>query len=130
MGAWAHGSFANDDALDWVATLSRSGSSAISQALSAVPEADDDYLEAPTASAAIAAAEVVAAQAGSPADKFPAEVSAWVASQPRPAPELIALARRAVQRVLRLSELRDLWAESEDSDAWQAEVSGLLARLS
>jgi Domain of unknown function (DUF4259) len=129
MGAWAHGSFANDDALDWVAMLSRSGSDAISQALSAVPQADDDYLEAPAASAAIAAAEVVAAQAGSPAAKLPDEVSAWVASQPRPTPELIALARRAVRRVLRLSELCDLWAESKKSEAWQGEVSGLLARL-
>jgi hypothetical protein len=129
MGAWAHGSFSNDDALDWVAALSRSGSSAIIQALSAVPESDDDYLQAPTASAAVAAAEVVAAQVGSPAAKLPAEVSAWVASQPRPSPELIALARRAAERVLRRSELRDLWADSKNSDTWQAELSGLLARL-
>ncbi|MBO0697582.1 MAG: DUF4259 domain-containing protein, partial [Zavarzinella sp.] len=69
------------------------------------------------------------AQAGSPAAKLPAEVSAWLGSQPRPAPELVALARRAVERVLRRSELRDLWADSEDSEAWQAELSGLLARL-
>src|SRR5262249_14352864 len=121
MGAWAHGSFANDDALDWVAALSRTGSGAVVQALSAVPESDDEYLEAPPASAAVAAAEVVAAQAGSPAAKLPDEVTAWVASQPRPTPELLALARRAVERVLRSSELRDLRAHSEDSEAWQAE---------
>jgi hypothetical protein len=40
-----------------------------------------------------------------------------------------ALARRAVERVLRASELRDLWAESPKSAIWQAEVAELLARL-
>src|SRR5262245_15156924 len=129
MGAWGHGSFANDDALDWVASLLRNGSSAIVRALNAVPESDDDYLEAPSASVAVAAAEVVAAQAGSPSAKLPAEVSAWVASQSQPAPELVALAQRAVERVLRRSELRDLWADSKKSEAWQAEVAGLLTRL-
>ena len=130
MGAWSHGSFANDDALDWVAALSASGSGAIVQALARVPEHDDEYLEAPAACAAVAAAEVVAAQAGLPAAKLPAKVSAWVAGQPRPSPDLIELARRAVERVLRASELRDLWAESPKSAVWQAEVAGLLARLS
>ena len=129
MGAWSHSSFNNDDALDWVAALSRSGSGAITQALNAVPESDDKNLEAPVASAAVAAAEVVAAQAGSPAAKLPPEASAWVAKQPPPTPELVSLARRAVERVLRLSELRDLWADSENSQAWQTEVSDLLARL-
>jgi hypothetical protein len=130
MGAWSHGSFANDDALDWVAALSANGSDAIVQALARVPEDDDEYLEAPAACAAVAAAEVVAAQAGLPAAKLPAKVSAWVAGQPRPSPGLIELARRAVERVLRASELRDLWAESPKSAVWQAEVAGLLARLS
>jgi Domain of unknown function (DUF4259) len=130
MGAWSHGNFANDNALDWVAALRRDGSGAVIHALNAVPESDDQYLQASTASAALAAAEVVAAQAGSPAPKLPTKVSAWVSNQPPPAPELVAIARRAVERVLRRSELRDLWAESASSEAWQAEVAGLLTRLS
>lgn len=130
MGSWSHGSFANDDALDWVAALPTGGPDAIVRALAAVPEHDDEFLGARAACAAVAAAEVVAAQAGLPAAKLPAKVAAWVAGQSRPSPELIELARRAVERVLRASELRDLWAESPKSAVWQAEVAGLLARLS
>jgi hypothetical protein len=100
MGAWAYGNFANDDALDWVGTLTDRGSAAIIQALSAVSKSDE-YLDAPFASAAIAAAEVVAALAGSPAATLPPEVSTWVASQPKPTQALLGLARGAVERVLR-----------------------------
>jgi len=46
--------------------------------------APDEYLEAPTASCALAAAEVVAALAGRPRPALPEEVTAWVNRQSKP----------------------------------------------
>ena len=128
MGAWSHGSFANDDALDWVAALSTSGSDAIVQALATIPEHDDEYLEAPAACAAVAAAEVVAAQAGLPAAKLPAKVSAWVAGQPRPSPELIALAqsRLSSDSSERLAELLNMQQRRALSNSERTELDSLM----
>lgn len=129
MGAWGHGNFANDDASDWVAALNRRGPSALARAFAAVPENDEEYLQVSAACAALAAAEVVAALAGAPGANLPKKVTAWVAGKPHPTPELFEAARRAVKRVLRASELRELWAESPNAEAWRAEVEGVLARL-
>jgi hypothetical protein len=130
MGAWAHGSFDNDDAMDWVGELEGvEGAAPISEAFETVLAADD-YVEAPEASMGLAAAEVVAALLGKPAAALPAEVTAWVAGEKPPKAALVKKAQRVVERVLTDSELKDLWAESEDSAKWQQEVEGLLRRLS
>jgi hypothetical protein len=129
MGAWSHGSFDNDDALDWVGELQDAdGIEPISDAFEAVLGVDD-YLEAPEASMGLAAAEVVAALLGKPAAKLPNEVVAWVVGKKPPKPTLVKKAQRVVKRILKDSELKELWAESEDSDKWQQEVQSLLNRL-
>lgn len=130
MGAWAHGSFGNDDALDWVGELEGAeGVEPIAEAFEAVLAAGDDYLKAPEASAALAAAEVVAALLGRPAAELPDEVAAWVVGKKSPAAGLVKKAERAVRRILEASELKDLWADSGDSAKWQADVEGLLRRV-
>lgn len=79
-GAWESGSFDNDDAMDWVATCARSsGTSAIGKTLEMSLESA--YLEAPEASEAIAAAEVVAAARGKPSPKLPKALGAWLQGQ-------------------------------------------------
>ncbi|HXG08753.1 MAG TPA: DUF4259 domain-containing protein [Gemmataceae bacterium] len=129
MGAWGHGSFENDDALDWVGELEGAeDTEPISEAFDAVLEAED-YLEAPEASRGIAAAEVVAALIGQPAAKLPGEVTSWLVGKKPPKPALVQKAQRVVKRILKNSELKELWAESEDSAKWQQEVEGLLHRL-
>lgn len=76
MGAWAHESFENDDAMDWVGDLLKSdGTGSIAVALDQVLAVGDDYLEAPDASMGLAAAQVVAALMGKPAAKLPEEVT-------------------------------------------------------
>jgi hypothetical protein len=46
MGAWGHGSFANDSAMDWLGELREGDPSLVHVALTAVAEAADDaYLE-------------------------------------------------------------------------------------
>jgi Domain of unknown function (DUF4259) len=79
MGAWGVGSFDNDDAADWLNDQLRRSADLrpIQTALDAVAQLDPTgYLEAPEASAAVAAAEVVAALAGDPAANLPSDVTA------------------------------------------------------
>jgi hypothetical protein len=134
MGAWGHRAFENDDAADWGASLEhRDGRQRISAAFAAVLKADedDDYLDAPAASQAIAAAEVVAALAGKPSASLPSDVSEWIAANKLPNRGLIEVAKRVVSRVLDNSELKELWAEggADYAKSWQTELQDLLDRL-
>jgi hypothetical protein len=88
-----------------------------------------EYLEAPEGSAALAAAEVVAAARGHPAALLPDEVTAWLRSNRAEVSQLdTALALSAVDRVLaEKSELRELWMDG--GDAWMEGVQDLRRRL-
>ena len=132
MGAWGHSSFENDDALDWVGDLEEStDTSAIIEALNAVTDDAEDYIEAPECSMAIAAAEVVAALNGNGAPSRPEEVTEWLKEKPKPEASLIAKARQAIDIVLADSELKELWEENtEDFPKWTAALEELISRLS
>lgn len=131
MGAWAVDSFGNDDALDWVAELNDADDlSILDETLSVVAESEE-YLESPESSAAIAAAEVVAALRGKPPVEAPDEVTEYVARlKEKPQADLVQLALEAVERVKAKSELQELWAESDSGDAWLKVMEDLEARLS
>lgn len=134
MGAWSHESFGNDDAADWIAQLEeRKDLGLVESTLDAILAIGDDYLEAPEACEAIAAAEVVARLQGRPgnADADAEAVDEWVAGVKLQAPPaLAARARRALDRILtEPSELMELWDESDDAAAWRASVEDLKARL-
>jgi hypothetical protein len=134
MGAWSHESFGNDDACDWAAQLDEYDDLSLVEAtLDTVLEAGDDELEAPEASEAIAAAEVVAWLQGNPgtAEDLPEELGAWVERiRLLPSADLAAKARRALDRVLAgPSELMELWDESGEAEAWQAAVRELKGRI-
>ncbi|HEU5050952.1 MAG TPA: DUF4259 domain-containing protein [Gemmatimonadales bacterium] len=131
MGAWGTGSFENDSASDWVYELEAARDiSPVRAALEATLAAARDYLDADVATTGLAAAEVVAALNGRGRAAIPEEVREWVAHHPiETTPELLASARDAVDAVLADSELRDLWEESEEFLAWQADVTELRARL-
>jgi len=132
-GAWDMGSFDNDDALDWVYELeSTSDLSAIITALTAVAN-NDSYIQAPTGSAAVAAAEVVAALLGNAHPQLPPEVVAWVDGRSLSKDnELVGLAKKAIAAVQHptKSELAQLWGESGEYLAdWKAGLSDLDQRL-
>ena len=134
LGAWGPGSFDNDDAVDWLNDLRRSARfRPIETALDAVARmAPNTYVEAPEASAAVAAAEVVAALRGRPAVHLPPELREWVGANGGSglAENLGEVARRALARVEGNSELRDLWAESGDEGAsWRRQIDDLMSRL-
>jgi hypothetical protein len=131
MGAWAYGTFDNDDGLDLVDELADAKSiEPITLAFTSVLRVGENYLEAPVASKGLAAADVVAVLSGRPAAKLPEEVTHWAKGREPPDPELVKKARKVVTRILMDSELKDLWAESADLGLlWQKEVEDLLRRL-
>ena len=134
MGAWSHESFGNDDACDWAAQLEEANDLAfVESALDAVLNVGGEYLEAPVASEAIAAAEVVARLQGNFGirDPYSESVDAWVERvKIRPPASLASKAHRALDRILsEPSELLELWQETEEAGAWEASVKGLKGRI-
>jgi hypothetical protein len=127
MGAWGARSFENDDALDWVWELEESDDASVVRAALAATERDDE-VEAPEAACACAAAEVVAAASGAPAEWLPDEVRTWVAAHGAAVAGLRSEAPAAVPRVASRSVLQQLWAESGDAE-WDKAVADLLGRL-
>ncbi|GAB3745156.1 hypothetical protein GCM10027594_23790 [Hymenobacter agri] len=134
MGAWGHRNFENDSAMDFVGDFLESPTEvAVSDTLGFVIDAsaDGEYIEVGEASAALAAAEVVAAVIGQAAADLPEELRAGIAEMHFEInPKLVSKARKAVSVILRKSELQELWAEAGEMNDWQQVQSGLLARLS
>lgn len=135
MGAWGFTTFDNDDAADWLDELGDHQSLAlVRETIAAVLEVEaDEEVDAPLASAALAASELIAAAIGRPsgAARKQEELMIWI-SKMRPSPDaaLIADALSAIDRILGPhSELRALWEESEDYAAWTDDVTQLRARL-
>ncbi|MBS2028501.1 MAG: DUF4259 domain-containing protein [Deltaproteobacteria bacterium] len=130
MGAWSASSFENDDAADWIYELEEADDLEILETTLESAAENDDYLEAPEGSMAIAAAEVVAALLGKPAPELPDEVTAFVARMKAPPNRGLAeLALKAVERVKTRSELQELWDEGENAKAWHALLADLSKRL-
>ena len=100
------------------------------EAFGAVNDIGDGYLESPESSAALAAAEVIAALLGKPSASLPDDAKECVGRLSfKPDEELLSAARKAVERVKTDSELKELWDESDDAAQWQATVEDLAARL-
>jgi hypothetical protein len=128
MGAWGTGSFENDDARDWLGQLDRVAPDALTRIFADAADGSD-YIEAPSASVVVAAAEVVALS-HTASSGVPAGILNWTAEN-RAAftSELKALAVRALERVRRNSELKDLWLEADGLNDWIAAIQDLQTRL-
>ncbi|MFV8667702.1 DUF4259 domain-containing protein [Ralstonia pseudosolanacearum] len=134
MGAWSHASFGNDDAIDFAADVAETNDlSRVESALDAVLAAGDDDLEAPEASQAVAAAEVVARLQGhwGVRNADSESIDAWIERTGiTPPRDIVHKARQALDRIVcEPSELLELWQESEDGDKWRDAVRELRARL-
>ena len=133
MGAWGLGNFENDAALDWIYGLEQSDSfSAVREALDAV-SLSGEYIDADAGSMALAAAEVVAAMMDNPAATLPDEVFDWVSAHSSlDATPLLDQVSQVVSAIRSSpqSELRELWLETDEFEAWENLVDDLLQRLS
>ena len=126
MGAWGHGNFENDDALDLLNEVRDDGYPVLSEALRAVNDGGD--LDAPECSRALAAGEVVACASDRPGEGIDAE-DRDVASAIRVADVDRQAASEAAGRVLADSELRALWEETQYYSQWADVVEDLRRRL-
>ena len=95
----------------------------------APPPGGSRSVEAPDASCALAAAEVDAALKGRPAQDLPDDLRSWIEGKSAPKDGIVSKAREAVAAVLKGSELRDLWEESDGLEDWQPIVQDLQRRL-
>jgi hypothetical protein len=135
MPGWGTGSLENEDAQSFLGRLNSLGTDDLRQIL-ARAAAQEDYLEATESSIAVAAAEVVAAlvvpaRTGAPSPAAPREILDWTSKNKAGAPpDLVDLARRAVDRVRTNSELKDLWLEAEGLNEWSTALRDLKERLS
>jgi len=127
MPAWGTGSFENDCAKDWLAGLATLSPDDLGQIF--VQAADNPgYLEAHASSIVVAAAEVIAALNGLTPEGMPPEIIQWTTNR-APTPELKALALRALERVRKNSELKDLWLEADGLNDWITVIQELQTRL-
>jgi Domain of unknown function (DUF4259) len=129
-GTWGSGSFENDYAMDWVATLVLESDTAF--VYSTLEKAKKQtYVHEPKVCSAVAAAEVVAAMLGHPSSDLPPNLTQWIKTHTqRPTPAQVALAREVLGRVLDAehSELAAFWPDS-DPEGWRAMVRGVIGRL-
>jgi Domain of unknown function (DUF4259) len=134
VGAWGAGNFENDDAADWFAEFERNGVAAVVSALDRVfALGDDEYLEAPDASAAVAAAEIVASARDGDPSSIPESARMAFSSYRNALSDapFLELARRAIHRILQQSELKGLWedAAAPERDLWFTGMERLSPRL-
>lgn len=114
MGAWDYTTLGNDGAQDLLTEFNKARDvSVLENALDTVSTlSETDYLEAPEAERAIASAELI---------KTITETELKAVDTLH----LKQKAHSALSRILRNSELKELWAESPDYDNWVKSVEAL-----
>ncbi|MBP3965508.1 DUF4259 domain-containing protein [Paenibacillus lignilyticus] len=134
MGAWGTGIFENDDVLDWKAELLDSeGLEMIAETLETVM--DEEYIEVDLASNTLGAIEILAALQGKPGEELKRdsgeveELKEWIEQHQGQGKSLLPLAKKAIKKIKKDSELKELWEESEDHEAWLHVIKDLESRL-
>lgn len=132
MGTWGFKSFDNDTAMDWVYDLEESeDDELIKECLLDLLNSSDEYLDAEVCCCAVASAEVVAAYKGNPMVELPDEVSEWLSNNSlNDIEDLSEMSEKALNMILKKSELQELWAESEDQENWEKDIKDLIKRIS
>lgn len=131
MGAWGNRNFENDQAMDFVGDFTDNPTlENLEETLSIVIEQgeEEEYADIEEASAALAAAEILAAILTKPAPDFPQELQPALTTIKVNA-TLQKKARKAIKQVMKASELQELWAEGDDLEEWLAVQTDLLERL-
>ncbi|SDL32124.1 protein of unknown function [Paenibacillus sp. OK060] len=134
MGAWGTGIFENDDVLDWKADLLDSDDiELIEETIEEVLE--EEYIDSDLASNALGAIEILAALQGSPGKEIlnnqsnTEDLYDWIDTHRGIGKKLISKAKRAVKKIKKDSELKELWEESEEYPIWLNTINDLENRL-
>jgi hypothetical protein len=134
MGTWGAGTLDNDTAVDWMYGLGEVFDlSLIEGTLDRALAAGGEYLEAPDAEEALAAAEAVARMLGNfgVRNDYTQTMDDWVTYMNRlPPPDLVTKAQRIVARIQQQpSELLERWSKSDKSEVWSRSLADLAMRL-
>jgi hypothetical protein len=130
MGAHGIGLFDDDDGADFAAEILRSDDiSLVAIALNSVPTEDCEYCDHGTGVRALLAAELIASQLGYPSEELEDGLQLWIEGHGSDAQRLVPAARNAVSRILRHSETRDLWKDSDKFYDWLSKTRDLASRL-
>ncbi|TGD80320.1 DUF4259 domain-containing protein [Hymenobacter wooponensis] len=130
MGTSGFRNFDNDDAADFLADFADDPNEVVLLEALITAAEEEGYVEADVAAQALAAAEIVAAWQGQPSADFPDDMLELADElDVSDEDELTELARRAVEAVLKRSELLDLWQDSKELPQWQQTQQDLLKRL-
>lgn len=129
MSAWNYYTFDNDAAADFAEDFLENPSEALLYEALATAAEEEGALETDEASQALAAAEIVAAILGKPAQDLPPGLIPVIVRLDADGEELRELAEEAVTAVLNKSALQEHWSASADYGRWQELQRDLLARL-
>ena len=137
MGAWGAGSFENDTAMDWAASVQsvddvRKPFERLKRDTDAHGTDPELVVDSDFACELIAAAETVAMMLGRRIPDFPPDLAQRLAGAGEPDSLLFHQARNAVLHAMRNSELAELWEEATpdgESNEWLAEMTRLIDRL-
>jgi hypothetical protein len=134
MGAWGVGTFENDDACDFAAEVAKSSNlSKMEDALDRVLKAGNEYIEAPEATEALAAAEIVTRLAGRAGEKtaYTEEIDKWVDKNKDGSAGFAARKGAPLRGSHYGGAIRtlELCMESDESDAWKKSANELMSRL-
>lgn len=132
MGTWGYKSFENDAAMDWIYELEESeDDELIKECLQDTLNSSDECLDAEVCCCAIASAEIVAAYKSNLPTELPEEVSAWLTDNSLDNIEdLSDMSEKALKLILKKSELKELWEETEDYKNWENDIKDLIKRVS
>lgn len=130
MATWGYGNFDNDTALNWIESFADEPKpKKLEQAFKKIAEAGK-LLEISACEEGLAGAELVAAMHGNPSIDLPQSVQDLIDEYKLAAPpEMRKAAQAVVTRIRTDSELRALWEESDEIDAWLEAVDDLYDRL-
>jgi len=159
MPGWGTGSFENEDAQSFLGRLNSLGIDDLRPILARAADQEDyleaqessiAVAAAEVVAALVIAAKVDAARVGAarvdaakvdaakeeaPSFAAPRPLVDWISenwtskNQAGAPPDLVELARRAVERVRTNSELKDLWLEADGLNEWSASLRDLERRL-
>ncbi|HKH29257.1 MAG TPA: DUF4259 domain-containing protein [Sphingomicrobium sp.] len=137
MGAWGSGSFENDTAMDWAASVRsvddvRKPFDRLKLTTDAAEEGPNLVLDSDFACELVAAAETVAMMMGRKSRDFPDDLAQRLADGGEPDDLLFHQARNAALHAMRNSELAELWEETTEeggANEWLAELTRLIDRL-
>jgi len=130
MGTWGTRNFENDGSQDWIFEMMENKDGGMVADTLQFTINKEGYLDASECEDALAAAEVVAALAGKASEDFPEDPLENLDSLDLLAtPALKKLAIAAVEKIKNDSEMKELWTDAGDVNAWVAILEDLQKRL-